>query len=61
MLKKTIIRCRKDQANGKWSAKRGKRIWLAVMTFTRLFRSLPNIIEDRDKVYAIDIIIKRRR
>ena len=60
MRAKTIIRCRKNEVSGRWSAKRGKIPWLSHMTFSRLFRSLPNIIEDRDKVYAIDIIIRRK-
>jgi len=59
--KKTLIHCRKGPVSGKWSAKMGKRTWIGVMTLSRLFRSLPTVIKDRNKVYSIDIIIKRRR
>jgi len=58
---KTIIKCRKDEANGKWSAKRGKVIWIAHVNISRLFRGLLRLIDDRDKVYSIDIIVNRRR
>ena len=60
MTPKTIIRCRKNES-GKWSAKIGKITRIVDVPISRLVRLLPIIIEDKNKVNSIDIIIKRRR
>ena len=63
---KTIIRARKlgkddDIFPGAWAIIRGKRTRIFHIGISRLFRLISTLIQDKGKVYSIDIIIKRRK
>lgn len=63
---KTIIRLRKDESPWRgtrtcWNLKRGKRNRWMHVGISRLLRRVSTFIQDKDKVYSIDVVIKRRR
>ena len=59
---KTIIRCRKikEIMRYPWHIKIGNRI-IPEAGISRMLRLVSKLIEDKAKVYSIDIIIKRRK
>lgn len=57
---KTIIRLRKEGI-GFWEIRLGKRRIFRHRGISRLLRLISTLVQDKDKVYAIDIIVKRRR
>ena len=63
---KTIIRLRKlgkddDMFPGAWAIMRGKRTRIFHIGISRLFRLIATLIEDKGKVYSIEIVVKRKR
>jgi hypothetical protein len=62
---KTIIKLRKESKGhlweGYWSITRGTKKWHMKIGISRLFRLIATLIQDKGKVYSIDIIIKRKR
>lgn len=63
---KTIIRIRKREKptlglKPYWKIRRGTYFMLLkTMGISRLFRLLSTLIQDKHKVYSIDVVIKRR-
>ena len=60
---KTIIKLRKEAvtAGSYWKLRMGKTVRYPTMGISRLFRLIATAIQDKGKVYSIDIIVKRRR
>lgn len=63
--KKTVIKITKVKDNGilasAWKIKRGKRTNYAKMGISRLMRLISTYIDEKDKVYDIEIVVKRKR
>lgn len=57
---KTIIRLRKPWGTY-WKVTMGKKVRYPTVGISRLFRLVSTLIQDKNKVYAIDIIVKRRK
>ena len=60
MRDKTIIKIRKPWATY-WKLSMGKTVRYPTVGISRLFRLIATLIQDKGKVYSIDIIIKRKR
>ena len=58
---KTIIQLRRGLSKGIWKIKRGKRTLVTKIGISRLLRLISTLVQDKGKVYSIDIIIKRKR
>ena len=61
---KSIIRLRKNPTYIRghyWDIKMGKFHTFRGIGISRLFRLIATLIQDKGKVYSIDIIIKRKR
>ena len=57
---KTIIKLR-SHGRQYWKLSMGKKVRYPAMGLSRLLRLVTTLIEHKNKVYAIDIIVKRRR
>ena len=57
---KTIIRLRKH-GRSYWLLKLGKQLYCPKLGISRLFRLISTLVQDKGKVYSIDVLIKRRR
>ena len=57
---KTILRIRREE-KGFWSIRKGKNKAAIRLGISRLFRLISTLIQDKGKIYAIDITVKRRR
>ena len=56
---KTILKLRKDDKY--WNIRKGKNRLSFRVGISRLFRLIATLIQDKGKVYSIDIIVKRKR
>jgi len=59
MSLKTVIRIRRDEQS--WIIRKGKDIISFHQGLSRLFRELPKLILDKDRITSIQITVRRKR